>query len=674
MDILEGLHSKLQSIVSKLIKTADDKEQLKQLRQQLDSDWAEYQRVVKELRPTLSSKEDIEELDEAVAQAVKASNLADQGITAKLEKLIEIEEKQALQAQQAHQEQQALRAQQEQQVLEAQQALQALQAQQATLKQEGVKMETKPTTPTSSMESTQMPALQVQPASQTESGDVKALHTLLQQITGQFNQIIAGNYPRPQTEPMLGAARSNDSDEDDNADDDASSPSKHRASDVRSVNEQTNNATTNTPPVTIVSTITNPIINQTPAQVSPAAEHTSAPVNTNVTPVYHTSAAAGANTNIPPAHQTSATSNAGVNTVTPIQPAATANTASPIPTTGTVNTNSTTAHTSTQECPANANVTADTIQQPRVELKMDKFSLPTFDGDLTNWLPFRDQFVDLVHNNRNYTAITKFIQLRGHLKGTALESIQGFKLSAANYEAAWYILQRRYNKPDQIVDEYLRKLTSLPPIDTPTTHRLITMVNCTNQILRVLPSLGVDVSNWDAIIKYSLTSKLDRTTYKKWLDQVKLRQSVPLQELIEFLEVEASENLPLPGRSYQNDRRKSDRPRGHGAAVLTTVTEGNQMENEQGHTNKEKCPQCKGIHPLFLCGTFKKLKVKDRINKVRSFKICARCLRKHEHQSDCKFGMCPTCTKDHNSMLCYKKERQLNESNPRVASLHSTPE
>lgn len=148
------------------------------------------------------------------------------------------------------------------------------------------------------------------------------------------------------------------------------------------------------------------------------------------------------------------------------------------------------------------------IQRPKVQLKMDKFQLPCFDGHLMQWLSFRDQFKDLVHDNPDYTDITKFIHLRSHLKGSALEAINGFTLSSANYEAAWYILQRRYNKPDQIIDEYLRSLDTLPVITTPTSERLIAMVNCANQILRVLPVLGVNVMTWATIIKFKLTSKL----------------------------------------------------------------------------------------------------------------------------------------------------------------------
>lgn len=313
------------------------------------------------------------------------------------------------------------------------------------------------------------------------------------------------------------------------------------------------------------------------------------------------------------------------------------------------------------------------IQQPTIELKMDKITLPTFDGDLTHWLSFKDQFVDLVHTNPRYTAITKFIQLRNHLKGMALEAINGFKLSASNYDAAWYVLTRRYDKPDRIIEEYLKKLDNLPVLAFATSHALISMVNCTNQILRVLPVLGINVTTWDTIIKYKLTSKLDRTTHKKWLDQVKLRQNVPLQELIEFLEVEASENLPFVQPQQQQAKRDHNK-RGNrsryqpGAAILTTTTKSSSpsssplKEKKYGDSSKpvtqHKCPQCKANHPLYLCNTFKQLSVRDRINKVRGFKLCNRCLRSHASQADCTFGKCPVCTGEHNKLLCYTKEKQ----------------
>lgn len=546
-DELSSIFSKIQGILDKLIRSPDSIVELSTLQQQLKELWSTYQNVGKEARELTTDEEDLKTLEGAITKAMRAYNIASQGIENKLEKLQQ---------------------------------------------QEAAKAEEQRTTSNGSPHQ-----VRVEPPQAIEQVDVHALHVLLSQIANQFNQIVDGQYPKPAPQekgPMLQAvddssqvtdATDADPGQDQHAVQPAADSHKHRASAVLS-GPQPNTAQPNatTPPE-----LPRPNQNHTPQAVS--------------------------------------------------------------------------------TCTTNQSTASDIIQQPTIELKMDKFTLPVFDGDLTNWLPFRDQFTDLVHNNPKYTPITKFIQLRGHLKGSAMEAIQGFKLSAANYEAAWYILVRRYDKPDQIVDEYLRKLTDLPPISTPTAQRLISMVNCANQILRVLPTLGVDVTSWDAIVKYNLTSKLDRTTHKKWLDQVKLRQSVPLEELIDFLEIEASESLPMPGRSYQPpEQRRHQRFRQQPSAVLTTVTDG--AEPTQSREWREnRCPQCKGNHPLFLCHTFKKLKVKDRISKVRIFKHCMRCLLKHNQPADCKFGMCPVCTKDHNKLLCYTHEKGTTGAH--VSTLHS---
>lgn len=548
MEQLHQFYAKIQAIVGSLIKTSHTAEELNDFKSQLNAHYKQFNEAAEQLKPTLVIQDEITEFENLSVNAKRTFSLAEEGIKNRLDKMTTTVNPKP---------------------------------------QEDFKPESMQPTPSTSKIIPASGPLQVQPPTGPEATDMGTLRTLLQQITGQFNQIIAGEYPkRPTTQIALMVGNSHSSEEGE-SDEEVGAPRKNAG---------------------------------TKAQKNATTPHPSIPPPPSAIPVN-------------PMPQ-------------PMAP-----------------------------CPAVplVDVNPDAIQQPRVELKMNRFTLPTFDGDLTNWLPFRDQFIDLIDSNRSYTSITKFIQLRAHLKGSALEAIQGFKLSAASYDAAWYILQRRYNKPDQIIDEYLRKLTDLPPIFTPTAQKLITMVNCTNQILRVLPTLGVDVANWDAIIKYNLTSKLDRATYKKWLDQVKLRQNVPLEELIEFLEVEASEILPLPARAIQqHDNRGRQQPRGrHQPAAILAAVAANPAPVEASDGRESKCPQCKGPHALFQCQTFKRMKVKDRINKVRAFKACFRCLNKHREPSECKFGMCPVCTKDHNTLLCYTKEKQTREGGARVATLHS---
>lgn len=103
-------------------------------------------------------------------------------------------------------------------------------------------------------------------------------------------------------------------------------------------------------------------------------------------------------------------------------------------------------------------------QLPKLDLKLDKITIPTFDGDLTNWISFRDQFIDLVHKNDQVSSIIKFNILQSHLKGLALDAINGFNFSGDDYETAWTLVFNRYNKTDKIIDAYLRRKLVTTPV------------------------------------------------------------------------------------------------------------------------------------------------------------------------------------------------------------------
>lgn len=69
-----------------------------------------------------------------------------------------------------------------------------------------------------------------------------------------------------------------------------------------------------------------------------------------------------------------------------------------------------------------------------------------------------------------------------------------------------------------------------------------------------------------------------------------------------------------------------------------------------------KCPLCGGMHPLFRCPTLLKEKAKDRFRMVKDMSLCIQCLGKHE-KDKCSFKPCPYCGKEHNLVLCFKKEQ-----------------
>lgn len=296
--------------------------------------------------------------------------------------------------------------------------------------------------------------------------------------------------------------------------------------------------------------------------------------------------------------------------------------------------------------------------QPMLEMKFDKIQLSEFAGDYTKWISFRDEFVELVHTNPRISDMVKFQQLKTHLKGIALDAINGFKSCAADYQAAWQTLIQRYDNDHRIVTEYIKKFFELPCLGpNPANAQFLQMINKTNQLVRVLPSFGYDVTSWDPILMYCLLARLDGRHIGKWNDQIKMRQKIPLSELIEFLEVQAAEiitaNGDRPRTAYQPPKNKFARKGAKKAHVMVTVS-------DEPKRAQLKCAQCGNNHMTFSCRTFLALSVQDRIKKIKGAKHCFKCLNRHENGEQCTFRPCKYCEKDHNDLLCLKNDKNKN--------------
>lgn len=306
-------------------------------------------------------------------------------------------------------------------------------------------------------------------------------------------------------------------------------------------------------------------------------------------------------------------------------------------------------------------------QKPLIQLKLDKIEIPSFNGDLTQWIAFRDQYVDLIHNNEQLTPVVKFYQLKSHLTGLAADAISGFKVCAADYNAAWTVLSNRFDNKNRIIDEYISQFRRMSALHTATSTGLIQLVNTTNQLIRVLPTLGVNVDSWDPWIMLDLRSKLDTATAKKWTERVGARQDARLTELLEFLELQAQECYALPSTrpvhvKANNDKHKQKR---QGARAFTVTT------------GQRKCEQCGKDHPIYKCPTFIAMSMADRFQRAKMAKLCFKCLGKHDINDKCRFGNCPTCKrehgvdKEHNQLLCYTREnlkkKQANQNAPNAS-------
>lgn len=318
--------------------------------------------------------------------------------------------------------------------------------------------------------------------------------------------------------------------------------------------------------------------------------------------------------------------------------------------------------------------TRSTLNKPIIEFKLDKINLPIFSGDLTEWSSWKEMFLILVHDNEQLTDLLKLHQLRSHLKGAALDTIRGYQLAENNYIPAWENLKTRYERKNNIIHEYIKKFIEVPILNTHSPYqRIQAVINGTNQMLRALPGLGVNVVHWDPFILFVLLSKLDEDTRREWKNKIGKREEVSVEEFLEFLEVKAIEGQPsmtehmynmLSGRVISS-RAPADSSKRNQRRIfqINSPSTSNPVSNEKKKTSTRKCPlpKCDGPHNLFFCPKFKKMKPMERKKEVENLRLCFKCFQPH-FMKDCASRNCPRCNGLHNSLLCFPKNNQWNAS------------
>lgn len=72
------------------------------------------------------------------------------------------------------------------------------------------------------------------------------------------------------------------------------------------------------------------------------------------------------------------------------------------------------------------------------------------------------------------------------------------------------------------------------------------------------------------------------------------------------------------------------------------------------HVGKISCAFCKEAHHIQSCESFLKLNSSNRMEKVRTLKLCTNCLRLGYFAKNCSFG---TCNGKHNTLLHFDRNK-----------------
>ena len=246
----------------------------------------------------------------------------------------------------------------------------------------------------------------------------------------------------------------------------------------------------------------------------------------------------------------------------------------------------------------------------------------------------------------------KLLQLRQHLSGEALKIVEPLGHSAAAYEAAIALLERKFGGERLKLALHLKELENIKSL----------RLGNAGDIERFADLLDVTVVNLKEANRHeelgkgtlyiSLCKKLNEgmlAQYHSWIFENHRWESVEtLKEFVlqegEFQTV-ASETI----RGVTSSNRNVDSRRNRSEKAF--------FANAQKY---RPCKVCNGHHGVWRCDKFKELPVQERWNTVKRLKLCLRCLGgDHRGQTCVRTRVCGinNCKDNHNRLLHVSKEQ-----------------
>ncbi|XP_064456869.1 uncharacterized protein LOC135367497 [Ornithodoros turicata] len=313
-------------------------------------------------------------------------------------------------------------------------------------------------------------------------------------------------------------------------------------------------------------------------------------------------------------------------------------------------------------------------------VKLPKLEVPKFNGELTLWTTFWDQFESSIHTNETLHKVDKFKYLKSFLTGKAATAISGLPLTNENYDAAIDILKQRFIQKQPIVDQHLDRLLNLPKVnDAQNSVRLRELYDEIQVRIRSLRALDVDRKDYGVMLMTVLRKIIPKEVtldYNRKYAGGTPEGKEEIENFLDFLKVEvesrekdmSSIDKRMEGGRHSTERRDTRRPfvRQTTGALATGVT-----------VRQTDCVLCKATdHTLENWNG--NLAVEDNKALLSREGRCFKCGKWYDRSRDCRTAprlKCSHCGGHHLTVLCEQPlKRQGNEEprNSRLGVLSST--
>ncbi|XP_055613769.1 uncharacterized protein LOC129760191 [Uranotaenia lowii] len=293
--------------------------------------------------------------------------------------------------------------------------------------------------------------------------------------------------------------------------------------------------------------------------------------------------------------------------------------------------------------------TLDHVRLPQIKLQ-------TFNGDIEEWLSFRDLYTSLIHWKPDLPEVEKFHYLKGCLQGEPKALIDPLKITQANYQIAWDLLVKRYNNNKQLRKRQVQALFQLPTLTKESVTDLHVLLEGFERIVQTLDQIVQPVDYKDLLLVQILSSRLDPVTRRGWEEFSANEDQDLIKNLTEFLQrrVRVLESLPAKPveQKLPQQQLSSVKPKPFVRRSFNTV-----------QTFGKRCVACASDHPLYQCSSFQRMAVADREKLLRTNQLCRNCFNKGHKAVECRSKYsCRHCKGRHHSLVCFDHERAASTS------------
>ncbi|XP_065094195.1 uncharacterized protein LOC135714754, partial [Ochlerotatus camptorhynchus] len=283
-------------------------------------------------------------------------------------------------------------------------------------------------------------------------------------------------------------------------------------------------------------------------------------------------------------------------------------------------------------------------------VRLPQIKLQSFNGDIDDWLSFRDLFTSLIHWRTDLPEVEKFHYLKGCLQGEPKSLIDPLKITKANYQIAWDTLVKRYNNNKLLKKKQVQSFFKLPTLSKESVVELRTLVEGFDRVVQTLDQIVEPAEYKNLLLVNLLTMRLDPSTRRAWEEYSANKEMDLLTDLTEFLRQRIQVLESLPSRQTDTKVIHQQQPPPKPKAIKSSY---NSVQSSGG-----RCVACKDNHLLYQCSVFQKLSVADRDSLLKSHGLCRNCFRSGHQAKDCqsKFS-CRICKSRHHTLVCFKPEK-----------------